>query len=442
MSTKSAPPILTLLQKESLSKSPTSSAMLSIEDELVKYLIAYEPWFKNKGLGLQWHFPVKHLISASDDAIRSVMHCLLGTIVNHNEQPKEMMVKSQVCDASLNITCSVTYTPSFQKTSLFQDKDMQVINLVYAQYGWSISYKWVDEVAHIEWTLDYAGIHDEVSQNLVHFRESNNSAVQSSELSLFNNSVLILEPNLELNGYLGDIFSTHYKVVEHGFNLATVSSHAVISLLADTIPDVIITDSDIMCRHNFALLSMIASHDTLKLTPIYILCSVDDIEYKLQALSIGCEDVIEKPFLAPELLLKVNRCVLHRKKLLSQFANQGKLNHRAINAKPHKASQISEKLQKIVENNYQDASFSALSLAEKMAMSERTLQRNMLNLGLGKPSQFIKDFRLNKAYLLLLQGKPIQYSADICGFKNVDQFSRSFIRKYDIKPSSLLQAIH
>lgn len=49
--------------------------------------------------------------------------------------------------------------------------------------------------------------------------------------------------------------------------------------------------------------------------------------------------------------------------------------------------------------------------------------------------EYLTDIRLEKAVALLLEGKPVNFVANECGFQNVTYFNRSFRKKFLISPT-------
>ncbi len=93
-----------------------------------------------------------------------------------------------------------------------------------------------------------------------------------------------------------------------------------------------------------------------------------------------------------------------------------------------------------LEENYQKASFQVPDLAKAMNLHRRQLYREMANLGLS-PAEFIRDFRLRRAYQLL-QGGAVRRVKELCfmvGFENCETFSKHFIERFNERPSTLIR---
>lgn len=95
---------------------------------------------------------------------------------------------------------------------------------------------------------------------------------------------------------------------------------------------------------------------------------------------------------------------------------------------------------RILDRNYPDPKFQVTQLAEELQMHRRQLYREMAKLDLS-PAQFIRDFRLRRAYQLLSNGS-VRRVKDLCfmvGYENCETFSKHFIERFSYRPSELIQ---
>jgi len=97
-------------------------------------------------------------------------------------------------------------------------------------------------------------------------------------------------------------------------------------------------------------------------------------------------------------------------------------------------------LMNYVETIWNNSNFSVVDFSKPLTYSKSQIYRKMISLT-GKPaSSFIKDFRLNRAMLLLYNRKGnITKIAQLTGFKNPGYFSKCFKDKFNISPSTYLQ---
>ena len=99
-----------------------------------------------------------------------------------------------------------------------------------------------------------------------------------------------------------------------------------------------------------------------------------------------------------------------------------------------------EQLQQIVERNYDDLDFDYGKLCEELELSRSQVYRYFQDNDLGSPAAYLRQFRLEKAIVLLLETDlPIQEIAFDIGFKSASHFSVSFLEVYGLSPKMYRQ---
>lgn len=88
-----------------------------------------------------------------------------------------------------------------------------------------------------------------------------------------------------------------------------------------------------------------------------------------------------------------------------------------------------------LNQNFQRSDLKVSEFAAQVGMSEKHFRRLFFGVYNKKPHEFLKDFRLNKARLLILNtSKSISDIAIQCGFSDVYSFSHCFKREFGISP--------
>ena len=87
--------------------------------------------------------------------------------------------------------------------------------------------------------------------------------------------------------------------------------------------------------------------------------------------------------------------------------------------------------------NYSRSDLKIREVAEMTGMSERHFRRVFYDVYKKKPQEFLRDVRMNKAELLILNtSKPVYDIAIQCGFSDVYSFSHSFKRNFGVSPKA------
>jgi AraC-like DNA-binding protein len=74
-----------------------------------------------------------------------------------------------------------------------------------------------------------------------------------------------------------------------------------------------------------------------------------------------------------------------------------------------------------------------------MAVSDRQLQRKTKALIDQNPMDLLREFRLNKAKELLMDGYQVSQVSDHCGFNSLSYFSQCFKAQFGMSPKKYQQ---
>ena len=98
-----------------------------------------------------------------------------------------------------------------------------------------------------------------------------------------------------------------------------------------------------------------------------------------------------------------------------------------------------EELTKVIDEEMEKGNADVESVAERMHLTPRTLQRRMNQTLSLTPQAYLKQLRMQKAKFLLLNYRDITVNevAERCGYTLMTNFTRAFVRFYGFKPSEL-----
>lgn len=284
----------------------------------------------------------------------------------------------------------------------------------------------------------------EVSSLLL--EQNNNKTKAKNHLQ---NVVLVIEDNLDMQNHIK-------RVVEqqHHCLLATSGEQGLI-LAEEYIPDLIVCDIMLTGIDGFEVLKQLKGNELTSHIPVILLTARSDLDSRLHGLNLQADEYLSKPFNQQELLIRIENLIENRKQLqqnyLHKFRDHQKEQQKESSVK--KVSQLTpsesailsvdekfiEKLETIVAKMYLETDLGIQELASNMAMSERQLQRKMkVTLGT-TPNNFIKEFRLAKAQILLQNGSKIGRIALDVGFSSQTYFGRCFKESFNCTPKQYQQ---
>ena len=96
---------------------------------------------------------------------------------------------------------------------------------------------------------------------------------------------------------------------------------------------------------------------------------------------------------------------------------------------------FNSRFEEVMERHYQHNALKIAQLANDMFMAERSLRRECQMWLNTPPSLVLQQYRIEKAKVLLLQGKSVKEVAFMVGFSYISFFSKVFKQTVGIRPS-------
>jgi len=237
-------------------------------------------------------------------------------------------------------------------------------------------------------------------------------------------NILIVEDNLDMQQYTGDILSPYYNInyAENGASALTYIQKN------ETLPQLIISDWMMPIMDGIQLLHNLKNSSLYTDIPIIMLTARAEQNNKLEALILGVDDYLIKPFLATELLVRIQN---------SLKRSQQRKDFRAAEIEPVEKLESADgkwlqEVKTTVERELQNSQFGISFLATELHISERQLHRKIKTLTGLTPNKYIREIKLLIARDALEQQKFLTVSelAHFVGFSNVSHFSNLYIARF------------
>ncbi len=247
-------------------------------------------------------------------------------------------------------------------------------------------------------------------------------------------TILVVEDNPGLREYLHLILSERYNI-----HLAENGAVALQKLADGNLQvDLVMSDLMMPVMDGYELLENLKSGDATRHIPVIMLTARAELADRLEALRIGVDDYLTKPFEEEELLVRI----------ANLLKNQSVRRQEALveNQEGDTASRLSEtdhawleNFEKHIRDNLASDIMSIPALSETFSMSESTMLRQLKRLTGLSPVQYLQEIRLDKARLLLEKGThdSVATVASQVGYKDARSFSRSFKKRFGKLPSDL-----
>jgi signal transduction histidine kinase/ligand-binding sensor domain-containing protein/DNA-binding response OmpR family regulator len=261
-----------------------------------------------------------------------------------------------------------------------------------------------------------------------------NSEIESS-VSVNNNgkqdvpSLLIIEDDHELSGYLYDYFKTTYNVSQV-FNGKTGLEMAI-----EQCPDIIISDVMMPEMNGFQVCHKLKITIETSHIPVILLTAKVNDENIAQGYELGADLYISKPFNIQILDKQVKMLINSRNQLKDKFSKQVLLKPSDIPI-TSPDERFLKRLIEITDAHITDSEFDVLKLVDSMNMSHTVILRKLKALTGMALVDFIKRQRLKKAALILQKGKiSIAEVSYMVGFSDPKYFSKCFIKEFGQTPT-------
>jgi len=267
---------------------------------------------------------------------------------------------------------------------------------------------------------------------------------QSININTDKPSVLIIEDNADMREYIQNSISDIYQV------LTANDGKQGVELAIKEVPDLIISDIMMPKMDGYQTTNALRNNEVTNHIPIILLTARGDRESRLKGWYEKADEYLTKPFDVEELRIRLKNLLSIRDILKKRFSESIFINKKTIPLPDNKSSAAEKqdtqllieeqqqefviKLNGILENIYQDSELTIPQISKAIAMSDRQFFRKLKNVFDIAPIEYLRRFRLEKAKLLLDEGKSVNYAAIEVGFTSQSYFGRCFKAQFGVSP--------
>jgi signal transduction histidine kinase/CheY-like chemotaxis protein/AraC-like DNA-binding protein len=251
-------------------------------------------------------------------------------------------------------------------------------------------------------------------------------------------SILLVEDNPDMIQFIQSLLEKKYTIytAENGqIALNWLSEQSVQ-------PDLILSDIMMPEMDGFELLKQLKNHLTYQYIPIIMLTAQANERYKLNALRIGVDDYLTKPFSTTELEVRISN-ILNNATLRKSYKNESfeeiiKEDSPTIEVLPERDQEWLERLEKNLHTKVIEPLFGPDDLVTMSAMSKRNFYRKIKTVVGLTPGQYIKELRMQIARDILEKGS-YHTMSEVCyaaGFSTPSYFSKEYEKRFGKKAAS------
>lgn len=239
--------------------------------------------------------------------------------------------------------------------------------------------------------------------------------------------LLLVEDNKELLAFLLESFSKNFRV------LTATDGLSALQLTREELPDVVVSDVMMPEMDGYELCRQIKTDAITSHIAVILLTAKSSYESRISGLHLGADDYINKPFHFDELQTRISNLLDHQEKQRANY--QAQLQRKdSFSQTDEPENPFLKNIYAIIDDMIDDPQLGASKLAEKNAMSLRTLNRK-LNAMIGLTAgDLIRQYRLKKSLTLLKKGHNVSEAAYMVGFETPAYFSQCFKEQYGVSP--------
>jgi len=240
--------------------------------------------------------------------------------------------------------------------------------------------------------------------------------------------MLVVEDNADMRSFICQSFSDKFRTLEAEDGRAALlllDSHEVDIIISDLMmPEM---DGLELCRELHK--NILRSH-----IPMVLLTAKTDMATKIEAMRLGADVYMEKPFSIELLMAQVDNLLESRQKLRKRYTEMPFVPLNTIAGNSADEAFLG-KINQIVEANFSNVDFSIQELAEQLFVSRSGLFVKIKSLVGITPNEFIQLVRLKKAAQLIRENKyRINEVCYMVGFNNPSYFSKCFQKQFGKLP--------
>jgi signal transduction histidine kinase/ligand-binding sensor domain-containing protein/DNA-binding NarL/FixJ family response regulator len=250
-------------------------------------------------------------------------------------------------------------------------------------------------------------------------------------------TMLIVEDNRDMRGYIRSILSEQYNILE------AENGAEALTILSTCNVDFIISDLMMPVMDGIELSREVKENFAISHIPFLMLTAKTSQESRIESYRTGVDEYLLKPFNEELLLTRITNILENRKRYQRRFAL--KMDIDALNIEEESSDRkFLNKALETIKANYKNPVYEATDFIEAMGVSKTLLNRKMNNLIGQSAGQFIRNYRLTVARELIEKNKTtrsmnVSEIAYEVGFNDPKYFTRCFTKRYNIPPSSLME---
>lgn len=274
--------------------------------------------------------------------------------------------------------------------------------------------------------LDFAEIERKTGEEIAKEHEAEENAYK----------LLIVEDNVELLILMQQLLRTQYRIY------TAQNGMEALQVIQSTELDLIISDVMMPEMNGYELTKAIKGNPDYSHLPIILLTAKIQDNDRQEALTIGADDFIAKPFHLQDLRLRIDNIIKNRQRIQREFRQQSiKETKKKIAEAPTPDNEFLQRAIQCVNDHLDDTEFDRDAFAREMGTSQSTLYNKLRAMTGMNVTNFIRSIRMKAIDDIIRQEPDIRVSdlAYKVGFKDPKYFATAFKKEFGIQPKEYIE---
>ncbi|MBK8805902.1 MAG: response regulator [Bacteroidales bacterium] len=262
--------------------------------------------------------------------------------------------------------------------------------------------------------------------------ESNDIDLQQNASILKDKLLLIIDDNANSRHAIKHSLKNKCEIIEAKNGLQGIE------LAKEKMPDCIISDIIMPEKTGIELCRELKADKFTNFIPIILLTSSKEEIHKRDAYTAGADEFITKPFNPEMLESRIINLLIKQENIKKMIRESISLEEESLNSTIN--NEFLQKVHDIANLHINDSEFSIEFLASQLGYSRYQFFRKFKAIVGQTPVEYILNYRLQKAEILLRKGKlRVSEIAYETGFSNPKYFATTFRKKYGMTPSEYME---
>ena len=246
-------------------------------------------------------------------------------------------------------------------------------------------------------------------------------------------TVLVVEDDDEVRTFLCQELSANFRC------LTAVNGKVALELLNTEEISLVLSDVMMPEMNGFELCKAVKTNLATSHIPLILLTALTDERQRMYGISGGADGYIQKPFRMDFVKLRIIRILEERKKLRETLLQKLQSSN-LLMGEPEKVENMDDfflrKFLTQIEQVYADPEYNIERLSDTLGLSRGHLHRKIKDLTGTSPVDFLRNYRLKKAAVLLKQRQyNVSEIAYQTGFSSSAYFAKCFKAAYNVTPT-------